>query len=83
MKIKNIIFDVDGTLWDSSKQVAESWTEILKKHDETHEHVVTQEDMYHYMGHTMKDIGLMMLPDFDENSVMRSWTNAWPMRMNI
>jgi phosphoglycolate phosphatase len=66
LKIKNIIFDVDGTLWDSSKQVAESWTEILKKHDETHEHVVTQEDMYHYMGHTMKDIGLMMLPDFDE-----------------
>ena len=34
LKIKNIIFDVDGTLWDSAKEVAESWTEILKKHDE-------------------------------------------------
>lgn len=67
MKISNIIFDVDGTLWDSSKQVAESWTEILKKHDETKDHIVTQDDMFHYMGHTMSDIGLMMLPDLDDN----------------
>lgn len=64
--IKNIIFDVDGTLWDSSKQVAESWTIILAKHDETKYHKVTQDDMYRYMGHTMRDIGLMMLPDLSD-----------------
>ena len=66
MKISNIIFDVDGTLWNSSKQVAESWTEVLKKHDETKDMVVTQDDMYRYMGHTMRDIGLMMLPEMSE-----------------
>lgn len=66
LKIKNIIFDVDGTLWDSAKEVAESWTEILKKHDETKEVTVTREDMYRYMGHTMRDIGLMMLPEIED-----------------
>lgn len=27
-----LIFDLDGTLWDSSKQVAESWSEVGKKY---------------------------------------------------
>ena len=26
---KNIIFDVDGTLWDSRQQIANAWNEIL------------------------------------------------------
>ena len=28
---KGIIFDMDGTLWDSSKGVADCWTEVVKK----------------------------------------------------
>ena len=32
MKHKGIIFDMDGTLWDSAENVAKSWgTMILKK----------------------------------------------------
>ena len=28
---KGIIFDMDGTLWDSAAQVAESWNVVLEK----------------------------------------------------
>ena len=28
---KGIIFDMDGTLWDSAAEVAESWTETVKR----------------------------------------------------
>ena len=29
---KGIIFDVDGTLWDASAQVVDSWNEVLSMH---------------------------------------------------
>ena len=28
---KGIIFDMDGTLWDSAAEVAESWNETVKE----------------------------------------------------
>ena len=28
---KGIIFDMDGTLWDSAKEVADSWSIITKR----------------------------------------------------
>ena len=31
--IDSIIFDLDGTLWDSRKEVADSWSEIIKQYD--------------------------------------------------
>lgn len=30
-KVDGIIFDVDGTLWDARKQVAEAWNEVIQK----------------------------------------------------
>ena len=29
-KIKNIIFDLDGTLWDSREQILNAWNKVLK-----------------------------------------------------
>ncbi len=51
---KGIIFDMDGTLWDSSENVAASWTEKLRMlgYDMT----VTKEDVMSVMGLTMDRI---------------------------
>ena len=46
---KGIIFDMDGTLWDSADNVAKSWTLALQ-HCGFEQCVVTQEDMYRVMG---------------------------------
>ena len=31
--VDSIRFDLDGTLWDSRKEVAESWSEVLAKYN--------------------------------------------------
>ncbi len=59
---KGIIFDLDGTLWDSSEQVVHSWNEVLAKRPET-ELQITIEDMQGYMGKTLENIAGLMLPD--------------------
>jgi len=50
-----IIFDMDGTLWDSSEGVAISWTEIVNKEYDK-ERVITAEDIQGVMGRTMDKI---------------------------
>ncbi|SEH38453.1 phosphoglycolate phosphatase [Ruminococcus flavefaciens] len=52
---KGIIFDMDGTLWDSSANVAASWTEIVRK-SEYDLPDITQEDVMGVMGLTMDRI---------------------------
>lgn len=62
---KGIIFDLDGTLWDSSENVVKSWNEVLRKRSET-DRQITMDDMHNYMGRTMKVIAELMLPELSE-----------------
>lgn len=49
---KGIIFDMDGTVWDSSENVAKSWT--VKVHEAGYEDkTVTREDIQSVMGKPM------------------------------
>lgn len=50
-----VIFDLDGTLWDSSASVAESWS-ILIKRELGYDRQLTAADIARNMGKTMNEI---------------------------
>ncbi len=62
-----IIFDMDGTLWDSAKEVADSWSEVLRKHANVQKQELTKEDLESVMGLTMKDIADRLFPEVPED----------------
>ncbi|MBO5242261.1 MAG: HAD family hydrolase [Lachnospiraceae bacterium] len=52
---KGIIFDLDGTLWDSAQAVVDSWNVVIDSLPDFHKKI-TVEDMESLMGKTMDDI---------------------------
>jgi len=60
--VRGIIFDMDGTLWDSSEQVAEAWNGIFDRHPELGLRI-TGDDMRGLMGRTLSDIGVALMPE--------------------
>ena len=60
--IRGLFFDVDGTLWDSAKPVAESWTLMLERRYPELARIITPDDMYRNMGKTMDAIGADLFP---------------------
>lgn len=62
---QGIIFDMDGTLWDSAASVAGCWTEVLKnKYDGMR--TVTEEDLQSVMGLTMDKLAAALFPNVEE-----------------
>lgn len=59
---KGIIFDMDGTLWDSSEQVAESWNIAMKKNGYDRS-PISVADMQSVMGKTMDVIAQVLFPN--------------------
>lgn len=62
---KGIIFDMDGTLWDSSENVAKSWDEVIQREAKGLRRITT-EDIQSVMGHTMTEIAKMLFPMLDD-----------------
>ena len=62
---KGILFDLDGTLWDSSKQVTDSWNRTIReKTNRTEQFTVA--DMHNFMGRTLEAIAALMFPDLPD-----------------
>lgn len=59
---KGIIFDMDGTLWDSAAGVAESWNEAMQQTGYKRS-PLTARDIQSVMGKTMEDIADILFPD--------------------
>ena len=64
---KGIIFDMDGTLWDSSGGVAACWTEVVRKEYDP-DKVITKEKIQSVMGLTMDKLAEGVFPElpYDE-----------------
>ena len=62
---KGIIFDMDGTLWDSAEGVAKSWTEVVNE-EYDRARVITTKDIQNVMGRTMDKIAEIIFPNLDE-----------------
>ena len=60
-----IIFDLDGTLWDSTGSASDIWNRVLEKHNEI-SFRMTKEKATQLMGKTMEDIGKILFPMFGE-----------------
>ena len=60
MKPESLIFDIDGTLWDSRALIAEGYNLVLREagHEEL---CVTPEDLKRLFGKTMSEIADLML----------------------
>ena len=56
-----IIFDLDGTLWDSAPAVADAWNIVFEKADPSLPKLTT-ENIHSVMGMTMKEIGQVLQP---------------------
>ncbi len=66
---KGILFDLDGTLWDSSEEVAFSWKQALEQRADV-EKDITMEDIQGVMGKTMEDIADILFSEFDSKKRM-------------
>ncbi|WP_196000729.1 HAD family hydrolase [Clostridium sp. 1001271B_151109_B4] len=64
MKFDGIIFDLDGTLWDSTAEVAKTWTSIIAKYNLKRKEV-TVEDLKPCMGKLLDEIASILLPELD------------------
>ena len=60
---KAILFDLDGTLWDSSEQVTEAWNLVFEREGVPVR--LTGDDMRRLMGRTMDEIALAVFPEDD------------------
>lgn len=65
MKFDSIIFDLDGTLWDSTDGVVKCWNHILKDSEEVKAEI-TDKDIQGVMGLQVAEIGKRFFPNLNK-----------------
>ena len=67
---KGILFDLDGTLWDSSEIVIKAWNRCIAEKTDRPERF-TGSDMRSFMGKTLENIAALMFPALPEQERLR------------
>ena len=70
MEIDSIIFDLDGTLWNSVEGICSAWKTVLEKYPDIKK-AITYKEIEGYMGLPINEIGRRLFPDLHENFQMR------------
>ena len=65
-QLEMIIFDLDGTLWETTDLTYKSANEIMKKHNISHK--ITRETIENTMGCTFTEAAKNYMPNLDENT---------------
>lgn len=66
---EGIIFDLDGTLWDSTEQVVKAWNHTLKEFKEI-DYIMTVDILKTLMGKTIKEIAGIFLKEIPEQKAI-------------
>ncbi len=69
IKTDAIFFDVDGTLWDSTEQVAVTWKQVCLEAGLPADHI-TGERMKQEFGKLMEDIAVSLFPTADRDKMI-------------
>ncbi len=67
--MRAVIFDVDGTLWDSTEHVAASWRQALNARGIPSAHV-TAERLKSEFGKLLPEIGRSLFPDMEKEEAL-------------
>ena len=65
-KVEAILFDLDGTMWDSADGVLKTWNMVIAKHPECKRDALTAEELGGYFGLPMTEIANRMFPQNTE-----------------
>ena len=67
--LEAVVFDLDGTLWDSSEQVIKAWNSVLDTHMNIKQRL-TPELLKGYMGKTIDVIAVLFFPELEKRKRM-------------
>lgn len=63
--IDSILFDLDGTLWDSTEIVVDAWNEVLRNEPKVNM-TLTAADLKQLFGRSLPEIASILFPDLPE-----------------
>ncbi len=70
MKFDGLIFDLDGTLWDSGEGICQTWREVISRYPEV-KNTVTVEKLHSCMGLPLEEIASRLFPELDDEMQMK------------
>lgn len=73
---KAIILDVDGTLWDSTERIAESYNATLLRLGIKHKRI-TRDMVCGFMGFVTEDIAKILFPEYTFDERMELIKYVW------